>query len=64
MQPSGTGPTRVKLTVPDDPALLHWREEVEQAIEKAARFLLLWSERAAVSRWVLMEVQLARRLRK
>lgn len=41
---------------------MDWRNQVEKAIGQAERVLLFWSEQAARSRWVLMEVQLARRM--
>jgi len=41
-----------------------WRTQVKEAISSADKVLLFWSAAASGSRWVLMEVQVAHRLRK
>lgn len=41
-----------------------WRVQVERAIRRADRVLLIWSYEASRSRWVLMEARLASRLKK
>ena len=58
------GGARVFLDVSDLEYGLDWRKQVFTAISKADRVLLLWSARSALSRWVLLEIQYAMKLKK